>query len=108
LPPGEDLGDEEAVVLAADAASERLAQGGKLLPQPALGELGEHVWIVRAGDQYNTHRPHRSLQLVPPADVGYEHPIALSGDLKRRDRLGGLSTNTAMPPELTLRTPQPA
>ena len=49
----------------------------------------EHVLRVFV-DQYNAHRPHRSLQLVPPAKVGYEHPIALSGDLKRRDRLGGL------------------
>ena len=36
------------------------------------------------------HRPHRSLQLLPPAELGYEHPVALSGDLKLRDRLGGL------------------
>jgi transposase InsO family protein len=49
----------------------------------------EHVLRVFV-DHYNTHRPHRSLQLVPPAEVGYEHSIALSGDLKRRDRLGGL------------------
>jgi putative transposase len=33
----------------------------------------EHVLRVFV-DHYNTHRPHRSLQLVPPAEVGYEHP----------------------------------
>jgi putative transposase len=49
----------------------------------------EHVLRVFV-DHYKTHRPHRSLQLFPPAEVGYERPIALSGDLKRRDRLGGL------------------
>jgi hypothetical protein len=59
------------VVLAAEAASERLAQGGKLLPQPALGELGEHVWIVRAGDQRLEH---------PPAG-GTEHPAGDRGEL---------------------------
>jgi transposase InsO family protein len=41
-------------------------------------------------EHYNTHRPHRSLELVPPAAVGREDPDAPSGDLKRRDRLGGL------------------
>jgi transposase InsO family protein len=49
----------------------------------------EHVLRVFV-DHYNAHRPHRSLELVPPAAVGREHPVASSGDLKRRDRLGGL------------------
>jgi putative transposase len=39
---------------------------------------------------YNTHRPHRSLELVPPAAVSRKNPVARSGDLKRHDRLGGL------------------
>jgi DNA-directed RNA polymerase specialized sigma24 family protein len=41
-------------------------------------------------DHYNAHRPHRSLELIAPAAVGREPPVAPSGDLKRRDRLGGL------------------
>jgi transposase InsO family protein len=43
-------------------------------------------------DHYNTHRPHRSLQLTPPAASGRE-PRAIgsaSAVVKRRDRLGGL------------------
>jgi len=39
---------------------------------------------------YNTHRPHRSLDLVPPAAIGHIRAIASSGDLKRHDLLGGL------------------
>ena len=49
----------------------------------------EHVLRVYA-DHYNTHRPHRSLHLVPPAATGQSRSIRSSRDLKRRDRLGGL------------------
>jgi hypothetical protein len=50
----------------------------------------EHVLRVFV-DHYNAHRPHRSLNLVPPAATGSERRIASSsGDLTRRDRLGGL------------------
>ncbi len=49
----------------------------------------EHVLRVYV-DHYDTHRPHRSLRLVPPAAVNRKGPITRSGDLKRRDRLGGL------------------
>jgi putative transposase len=48
----------------------------------------EHVLCVFA-DHYNTHRPHRSLHLVPPEATGRKNS-APSDDLKRRDRLGGL------------------
>jgi putative transposase len=49
----------------------------------------EHVLRV-FGDHYNAHRPHRSLDLVPPAAIGRTRAIASSPDLKRHDRLGGL------------------
>jgi putative transposase len=43
-------------------------------------------------DHYNTHRPHRSLHLTPPAARGCELQLVGSDSaaLKRRDRLGGL------------------
>jgi transposase InsO family protein len=43
-------------------------------------------------DHYNTHRPHRSLDLAPPAKIEHRPPISFSSrrDLKRHDRLGGL------------------
>jgi putative transposase len=49
----------------------------------------EHVLRVFA-DHYNAHRPHRSLDLAPPAATGYERRLATSRDLKRRDLLGVL------------------
>jgi putative transposase len=45
-----------------------------------------HIYI----EHYNTHRPHRSLELVPPDAVGGKDSSPLSDDLKRRERLGGL------------------
>jgi putative transposase len=49
----------------------------------------EHVLRVFV-DHYNAHRPHRSLDLVPPAAIGRARAITSSRDLKRHDRLGGL------------------
>jgi putative transposase len=43
-------------------------------------------------DHYNTHRPHRSLDLAPPAPNAPEPRVirSASADVQRRDRLGGL------------------
>jgi putative transposase len=49
----------------------------------------EHVLRVFV-DHYNAHRPHRSLDLAPPAATGHQRRVASPHDLKRRDRLGGL------------------
>ena len=51
----------------------------------------EHVLRVFVG-HYNAHRPHRSLELVPPSPIGRNPRIAslAPADVKRRDRLGGL------------------
>jgi putative transposase len=40
-------------------------------------------------DHYNIHRPHRALKLQPP-QPREPPPPATSGDIERRDRLGGL------------------
>jgi putative transposase len=49
----------------------------------------ENVLRVYA-DHYNAHRPHRSLDLVPPAGGRPERGVASSHHLRRHDRLGGL------------------
>ena len=50
----------------------------------------EHVLRVHV-DHYNTHRPHRSLELIPPLAIDRERRIAPApSELVRRDRLGGL------------------
>jgi len=43
-------------------------------------------------DHYNTHRPHRSLDLAPPTPNASELRVirSASAGVKRRDRLGGL------------------
>jgi transposase InsO family protein len=38
---------------------------------------------------YNTHRPHRALELQPPQPPE-PSPTATIGEIQRRDRLGGL------------------
>ena len=40
-------------------------------------------------DHYNTHRPHRALELQPP-QPRQPPPTARFGEIRRRDRLGGL------------------
>jgi transposase InsO family protein len=49
----------------------------------------EHVLRVFV-DHYNTHRPHRSLDLRSPEAIDRDGPAALPRDVKRGDRLGGL------------------
>jgi transposase InsO family protein len=50
----------------------------------------EHVLRTYV-DHYNAHRPHRSLELLPPTAIRSERrPCAASRELKRRDLLGGL------------------
>jgi hypothetical protein len=44
-------------VVAGEPALERFTQGGDLLAQRALGQLGEHLRIVGAGDQRVEHPP---------------------------------------------------
>jgi len=43
-------------------------------------------------DHYNTHRPHRALELKPPAPAHRFHIVGSnpSGQIQRRERLGGL------------------
>jgi len=51
----------------------------------------EHVLRVYV-EHYNTHRPHRALDLKPPAPSHRLHPVDSNpaGQIKRRQRLGGL------------------
>ena len=51
---GEHLRDEQRV-MAGEAALERFSERGDLLAQRALGQLGEHVGVVGAGDQRVEH-----------------------------------------------------
>jgi Integrase core domain len=48
----------------------------------------EHVLRVYV-DHYNTERPHRALELRPP-DPGERPPSPATGEIRRRDPLGGL------------------
>jgi putative transposase len=48
----------------------------------------EHVLRVYV-DHYNTERPHRALELRPP-DPGEPPPRPATGEVQRRDPLGGL------------------
>jgi putative transposase len=54
------------------------------------GERHLRLVLGEFADQYNVHRPHRSLQQVPPA--GRAHPPVEATGMRvlRRDRLGGL------------------
>ena len=45
---------------------------------------------------YTRERPHRGLALHPPDPTNADQPPS-GGEIKRRDRLGGLITNTTAP-----------
>jgi putative transposase len=45
-----------------------------------------HVYVKH----YNSHRPHRSLELAPPQGIDRDRPVASLRDVNRRDSLGGL------------------
>jgi putative transposase len=49
----------------------------------------EHVLRVYV-DHHNSHKPHRSLELAPPAAIHHDRPAGPTRDVKRRDRLSGL------------------
>ena len=50
-------------------------------PERVLRVFAEH---------YNSHRPHRSLELTPPEGIDLDRLSGRSHDVKRRDHLGGL------------------
>lgn len=47
--------DEQSMVIS-EPASQSLAKLGDLFPQPALGQLGQHLRIAFPGDQGGQHR----------------------------------------------------
>ena len=51
-----------------EAADQGLGQGGDLLPQPAQGQLGEHLGVALSGDQ---RVEHGSAGLAE--DIGGDH-----------------------------------
>ena len=85
---GEHLPDQQRVV-AGEAALERFAQRGDLLAQRALGQLGEHLGVVGAGDQRVEHPPGGHAEhlggdrgeLDPGVLQGLLDPLHLAGAL---------------------------
>jgi hypothetical protein len=65
-------------VVAGEAALQRLAQRGDLLAQRALGQLGEHVGVVGAGDQRVEHLAGRDAEHLG-GDRGELDPGVLQG-----------------------------
>jgi hypothetical protein len=55
--------DEQRVV-GTKPPSQRLAELGKLGPQPPLGQLGQHLGVALPGDQRLQHRPTRGAQHI--------------------------------------------
>ena len=85
---GEHLSHEQRVV-AGEPALERFAQRGDLLAQRALGQLGEHVGIVSAGDQRVEHLPGRDAEHLG-GDRGQLDPGVLQRLLDPLDLAGAL------------------
>jgi putative transposase len=54
------------------------------------GERHLRLVLDEYTDHYNSHRPHRSLQQVPPAGCAHPPVEATGMRVLRRDRLGGL------------------
>jgi hypothetical protein len=91
--------DQQRVVVA-EAPAQRLPQRGDLAPQPALGQLGQHLGVALAGDQGGEHGPSGDaqhvggdrVQLDPGvlkglldalalAGVGLDEPFAVAGQV---------------------------
>jgi hypothetical protein len=54
---GQDLGDQQPVMVGAEPAGQRLPQRRQLGPQPALGQRGQQLRVVGPGHQGFQHGP---------------------------------------------------
>ena len=54
---GQDLSDQQPVMVGAEPAGQRLPQRRQLAAEPALGQRSQHLRVVGAGDQGFQHRP---------------------------------------------------
>jgi hypothetical protein len=54
---GQDLGDQQPVMIGAEPAGQGLPQRRQLGPQPALGQRGQHLRVVGPGHQGFQHGP---------------------------------------------------
>jgi hypothetical protein len=61
---GQDLGDQQPVMVGAEPAGQRLPQRRQLGPESALGQRGQHLRVVDAGHQGFQHRPAGHTQNV--------------------------------------------
>jgi hypothetical protein len=62
---GQDLGDQQPVMVGAEPAGQGLPQRRQLGPEPALGQRRQQLGVMGAGHQGFQHRPARD-----PDDVG--------------------------------------
>ena len=54
---GQDLSDQQPVMVGAEPAGQGRPQRWQLGPEPALGSCGQHLRVVGAGHQGFQHRP---------------------------------------------------